>query len=320
MKRSVVVPLDGSDFSEAALPMGRLLAQLTGAELHLVHVMQTPAVSALHPEDRLSFETQLQRQAFLYVDELAAAERAKGSVPVACELLAGERGVAPALCEYAVRARARWIVLTTHGVGGVSRLVMGSVAEALSRMARTPLMLLRPWDVTGSLAPAERRFKWILVPLDGSPEAEAALAPASELARATGAALSLVQIVPSVGEADSRIGRAAGGATRPDTEAALYLERLAERLGKEGVEAQSWVVANVDPAAGILTAAVERSADLIVMATHGRGGIERVILGSVADDVLRKTTLPLALVRPERRTGRVAIEEILAPAKASAGA
>ena len=167
MSRPVVVPLDGSDFAEAALPMGRLLARLTGSEMHLVHAMRTPAVSAFHPEDRLSLEDRIRRQAQRYVDDLAQRERARGVAPATGTLITDERGVAPALSEYAARADACWIVLTTHGAGGISRLVMGSVAEALSRRATTPLMLVRPWDVTGDLAPGERRFRWILVPRAG---------------------------------------------------------------------------------------------------------------------------------------------------------
>jgi nucleotide-binding universal stress UspA family protein len=305
MSRAVVVPVDGSDFAEVALPMGRLLARLTGSELHLVHVLRTPAVNAFHPEDRLSLGARIHGQACAYVERLAAGERARGGAVAVGAVIADDRGVAQALSDYAARVDARWIVSTTHGAGGVSRLVMGSVAEGLSRSAATPLIFVRPWDVTGDMASAERRFRWILVPLDGSREAEAALPPAEELARATGASLALVRIVPAGPFAwafgDAREAGAPSAATRSAAEAALYVERVAARVRERGVGTQSWVAANADPAAGILTAAVERNADAIVMSTHGRGAVGRALLGSVADEVLRKTTLPLALVRSEGR-------------------
>jgi nucleotide-binding universal stress UspA family protein len=312
MKGPIVVPLDGSDFAEVALSLGSLLAELTHSALHLVHVIRPPIASAFHPEEQLSAESAFRRAAFRYVEDVAAVERMRATVPVVCALLTNEHGVAATLSQYATEVSARWIVLTTHGAGGLSRLVLGSVADDLTRTSRTPLMFLRPWDVTAMMAPSERRFRWILIPLDGSREAEAALEPAAELARATRASLSLVQVVPPGQVSTPRAGTSASGGAVA-SEAALYLEGIVEDLRASRLSAESWVVANSDVAAGVLTAAVERSADLIVMATHGRHGLERVIVGSVGDEVLRKTTLPLALVRP-RALGAVLDEDFFSVA------
>jgi nucleotide-binding universal stress UspA family protein len=296
----VVVALDGSRFAEVALPLGRKLAEAMGGELHLVHVLGTPLPGAFHPEESLLFETHMRGQAGRYLEEQAAWQRSRGPLEVRTQLLPGEQGVAPALAEYAAQAGARWLVLTTHGAGGVSRMIRGSVADALARGARTPLLFVRPWDPTDSLEPGEPRLRWILVPLDGSEEAEAALAPAAELARAVRASLSLVRVVPPRAASGMRQRKRVGaGSTAIEREAAFYLEERVEELRERGVAAESWLVASANPAAGVLTAAVERGADLILMATHGRSGLQRALLGGVTDEVLQKATAPLAVVRPQ---------------------
>jgi nucleotide-binding universal stress UspA family protein len=299
MNGPVVVPLDGSSFAEVAVPMGRVLAEMSGGDLHLVHMMAVPVPGGFHPEEQLTLGEHVRSRSLRYLQEVAGPELSIAGRPPVTVQLEGTKGVARAIAEYASGVDASWVVLTTHGAGGLSRWLTGSVADGLARVATTPLLLLRPWDTTGNLAKGERRFRRILVPLDGSEESEAALAPATELARMFEAPVSLVRVVPPRATSGALHGvRLIAGTAGMEAEAGLYLEDKVEDLRLLGVGAEAGPVAHTNPADGILTAAVERGADAIVLSTHGRGGFERLVLGSVASEVLREARVPLVLVHP----------------------
>jgi len=153
------------------------------------------------------------------------------------------------------------------------------------------------------------KFAKLLVPLDGSALAETALPTAIQLAKEQGGSLSLVRAVEAWGvtsdvvEAEIRVVR----------EAEQYLAKLADLLranGYDRVDTSVWYGA---PARSIVDAASAHKADLIVMTSHGRGGISRLIMGSVAESVLRGTRTPILLLRaggagvspPDGRTQRV---------------
>jgi nucleotide-binding universal stress UspA family protein len=133
----------------------------------------------------------------------------------------------------------------------------------------------------------------ILVPLDGSALAEAALGPAMELARPSGATLLLVRTAETSVFPGADLVEAQVDVVR---EAEGYLARVADRLRRDGLHAEPSVWYG-PAAAGIVEAARRRSADLIVMSTHGRSGLGRLILGSVAESVLRGTATPILLLR-----------------------
>lgn len=133
----------------------------------------------------------------------------------------------------------------------------------------------------------------ILVPLDGSTFAEAALDKALEFA--DGATISLLRAA----EAETPGGESPEAQVASLREAQAYLRRIVDRLARRGlhrVEAHVWYGA---PATAIVEVARTEKVDLIVMATHGRGGLERLVLGSVADAVLRGTPVPVLVVRPQ---------------------
>jgi nucleotide-binding universal stress UspA family protein len=307
----IVVPLDGSSLADVAIPMARTLAERTGAELHLVHVMAPAVTDPFHPDEQPAMEAHVRRRSEGYLQRVAA--EGLGDMPVRTELLAAEGGIAAAIAAHARRERASWILLATHGAGGLSRWVLGSVADALVRTAGTPLFLVRPWDATGDLAEDETAIARILVPLDGSTEAETALGPAAGLARSFGAALDVIRVVaPRPHSAELHAITLKSGSEALDREADDYLEARVAALRKEGVTAEGWRVAHEDPAEGIRTAAVERGADVVVMSTHGRGGLARAVIGSVADRLLRRGVTILALVRPEE-SGRGGAQPAVGP-------
>ncbi len=141
----------------------------------------------------------------------------------------------------------------------------------------------------------------ILIPLDGSTLAERAIVQAEEIAKATGAELILIQVVqaplgktPEAGQAEEEKAFRENAA-----QARAYLSMVATRISGAGVRCR-FVVLEGAPAAGILAFAHDEDVDLIVMSTHGRSGISKVVMGSVAEKVMLTTKRPVLLVKPER--------------------
>jgi nucleotide-binding universal stress UspA family protein len=289
MYRSILVPLDGSPFGEHALPPALAIAQSAAAYLHLAHVHGVTRAHLLDTHSALRDRAR-ERE---YLDQTAQQLASRWDGPITTALLAGT--IALAVHDYAVERRADLVVLTTHGRGPLSRFWLGSVADRLVRWATMPLLLVRPHERAPDFAhpPALRR---ILIPLDGSALAERIFAAALELGRPQSATYTLLQVVePVVIEA---IGREEQGPQQAEAHAWAYLEGLAAGLRAEGLEVATDVVVAEHPAPAILAYAQQRAVDLIAVETHGRGGITRVLLGSVADKLLRGATTPVLLHRP----------------------
>lgn len=302
MLKSLLVPLDGSEFSERALPLACRLARTTGASLHLAHVHKA------HPPEHFLSSTQFHYEGLdlgeydahhrdeerAYLEELTT--HLEESTHADARLLEGP--VAEGIAAYADEVDADLLLVVTHGRAGIRRLWLGSVADALVRSTHLPLLLLHP--APGSEVPQE--VSWvdhILVPLDGSDLAAAILAPVREMARATGARVTLLHIVSSSAVIGTHILPMMPSDTLAAVErATAYLEKVVADLGEDGIEAEPLVVAHEVPAAAIQAVAAERGADLVAMATHGYGGLKRALLGSVASTVLAKSPLPLLLKRP----------------------
>jgi nucleotide-binding universal stress UspA family protein len=196
------------------------------------------------------------------------------------------------------------IVTSTHGRGAFARAWIGSVADALTRHATTPLILVHPPKSIDHAAVVSSP-RTILVPLDGSELSESALEKAIELGQLFGAAYHLSRIVPFpidirsdvvpfTVQLDEGVLRAAKLA------AAEYLEVHAGHLRWRGLLVTTSVAVDARPGRGILSEAAAVGCDMIVMSTHARTGLRRVVLGSAADEVLRHTHLPLMLHRPAK--------------------
>jgi nucleotide-binding universal stress UspA family protein len=282
----LLVALDGSPLAERSLPFARDLARLTRAELILLRAAFVRPPSSDPAGDQL----RAVREAQDYLDRLA--DRLGRDLPVECATPYGSP-----LEEIPEVARIRGVglvVLATHGRGGLGRLVLGSVADGLIRRTRLPLLLVRATLPLDGWPAGLRR---ILVPLDGSELAAAALAPAAALATLAGARLTLLDVVgPAIPELRAyEIAQLPEGDEALAEQSRIYLTRQADALREQGLEVETRVAFG-SPAAQIVAAASE-GADLIAMATHARGGLDRLVVGSVADDVLHTAPVPLLLVR-----------------------
>ena len=304
MLRSVMVPLDGSEFSESSLPLAGKVARLTGASLHLAHVHRP------YEPDDLLFTTPFQFE-HVSVAEYDAWDRdreerymagiadklTREGASVDTRVLDGTE-VAGELIDYADRVATDMIVMTSHGRSGMRRAWLGSVADEIIRRTSLPLIVIHPAEGRAE-SEGGISVRHILVPLDGSELAESVLGPASELARAAGARLTLARVVPAPDTFGDVSAAAGAGYVDALTEDALrYLEDKAAPLRMEGLTVATHVVAGVAPAPAIADLADRLDADLIAIATHGRGGIKRTVLGSVADRLLRSASVPILVMRP----------------------
>jgi nucleotide-binding universal stress UspA family protein len=294
MCRSILVPLDGSAFSEHALPLALSVARRSGAQLYLAHVLSGRGGLA----DMAERASAASRTAYL---ERVAQQIEKQSVraPI-MSILTGP--VAETLLEHARSVGCDLIVLTTHGRGALSRLWLGSVADVIVRRSPVPVMLVRPHQPTVTIDTKNTRLslRRILIPLDGSPLAEAIIEHSVHIGRIMDAEYTLLRVVdPSVlglSAQDENAGAATVAQPLKDR-AQAYLERQAEELRAQGLQVDAAVMVG-EPSACILDYARMHSIDLIAMATHGRGGFSLLLLGSVADKVLRGSSLPLLLYSP----------------------
>jgi nucleotide-binding universal stress UspA family protein len=219
-------------------------------------------------------------------------ERLAGLAPVRVTSALRDGPVAEALCAEAATAAADLVVMATHGRGPWSRFWLGSVADQLLRRLTVPVLLVRPRE-GGPDRAGEPVLRRVLIPLDGSDAAEQALRPATELGGLMQAEYTLLGAVEPFIVPDRRLGGNAVAGWNPELAqaaaagAAAYLEHMAGRLRARGLGVQVRVVVNRPAAAAILEEARAGVSDLIALATRGRGGSARLLLGSVADKVIR---------------------------------
>ncbi len=316
--RLIMVSVDGSDFSEAAIPYAHAVAQRSGARVHYTLVHEplpswVPKVEGQEPEEqaRNSEEGYL---AGLVEQATAAGITADGdliSAPTANALEEHavaqgftnqllNRPVAGALAMHAQERRADLVVLSTHGRGAIRRLWLGSVAEQLVWQIEQPVLLVKPPAPDGPKPSAE--FRNVLVPLDMSEKSEAMLGHASAIARLFGAKLTLLVVQGDPYAYGGMPGPLAAEAVAATVDAQVaaaesYLARTAERLSADGPEIATVVLNGDSPTSGILRTAEEEGCDLIAMSTHG-SGMRELLIGSVTARIIQRTTVPVLVGRP----------------------
>jgi nucleotide-binding universal stress UspA family protein len=305
----VMVPLDGSPFAEQALPLALTIARRIGAHLHVVRVRASLPLSGDDDSEAYVRATAAQIQSrlpakvrpWVLTDELGALQYPPPAPDAVAKTLAIH-----------AREHADLIVMSTHGRGGVKRAWLGSVADALLRIAPRPVLLVRPGDVTFSLAAdADRGITHILIPLDGSETAEHAIPVARELGKPLGARITLLRVTSPLAlqlSSDPADGYPLADPTSMGRRAAgHYLNGVAEPLRREGLTVDVRVVEQLSPAPAIVDFAKKHAVDLVVLTTTGGGSIRRVLLGSVADHVIRKGETPV-LVCNTRHADSAAVD------------
>jgi nucleotide-binding universal stress UspA family protein len=299
MYRSLLVPLDGSAFAEHALPFAASIARRAGAALQVVHahVPVTNLYISSELVGDLTLDATIRENEVAYLD--GVVKRLAENIPVRASRTLVDGLIAGALHEQALAVGADLVVMATHGRGPLSRFWLGSVADTLVRRLPMPILLVRPQEETPNLA-TDVTVRRILIPLDGSDLAEQILEPATELGCLTQAEYTLIRVVePFVPPPHQLPGPLFDQLAR---EAQTYVDGVAERLRGRSLRVETHVVMNRFAATAILDEARVHATDLIAMKTHGRGGLARLLLGSVADKVLRGALTPVLLHRPLAKT------------------
>ena len=321
MFKRILVPLDGSELAEHALPVAARLARASEGVLVLLRVAaipienqpgKTPAQTYGEKAIEKGLDTALE-----YLESIAGSNELV-NIDIEAEALVG--ALAPTILSCAQSLQADMIVMCSHGYTGLKRWSMGSVTQKVVRQSPVPVLVVRE----DSILPAETQSGaehplTALVTVDGSTLAEAALEPAAQviaaLAAPAPAQLHLVEVVsvlPSYGRLRSQAPFDAELREEERQKAEAYLKSVMDRLhetisGELNLTVTSSVLVETDVAETILTVAEQPehvkggnvpTCDLIAMATHGRGGLPRWLLGSVTERVMHTTKLPLLVVRP----------------------
>jgi nucleotide-binding universal stress UspA family protein len=328
MFKTIIVPLDGSRRAEAALPVARRIAQHTGATLVLVRIVSFlseywPATVTTYPSlAQAVVETDL-AEANAYLETIASLDELVG---ITVRTTAQFGPPAPTILAVAIAYQSDLIVLCSHGTAGMIHWMMGSVAEKIARHAMIPVLVVREagthlGEPLMDLAQPLR----MLIPLDGSDGAQAALEPGANMLRALAApgqksALHLARVCQApVGDHETPEQLARDG---NELEQARGFLRQTARQIREGVLAPSiaehslpvtWsLLLDTDIADALLRVAEQGEdtagagtfggCDLIAISTHGRSGFRRWMLGSITERILHATRRPILIVHPPEPT------------------
>lgn len=314
MKDYILVPLDGSALSEAILPHAVAVAQANKSALLLLQVLEPvfePIFGAIglpeyvEEEELVEMRDEQFASIHLYLEKVASQLRA-GGLEVYTKVIEGNHPATQILWESEHDPLLSMIAMTTHGRRGVLHWLFGSVAVEIVQVTPRPLLLLRPQESDSSFSMQHFKvahYQNIVVPLDASPFAEQALDQASELALALNAHLHLISIIPFPHilpvhihmEKEPQVLMKALQ-QRELERRTRYLMQKANDLREQGLRVQT-EIASGHPAEEILRISRQHQQTLLVMTTHGRSGLRRILLGSVAMKVVQEAHVPVLLLR-----------------------
>jgi nucleotide-binding universal stress UspA family protein len=302
MYEVIMVPTDGSGFDREAIRVALRIAERTDAKVKLVRVLATGSFFGMAAAaEGTAIAAELVKserdRALSELYALAAECRATSNADISVDLHAGP--VAEVLEGYTRRNEVDLIVISTHGRSGISRLSLGSVTDSLIRHTTIPVLVVKP--PTSYLNPRViEGFRRIVVPLDGSTLAEQILPRVLTLAKLEEAEITLLNVLITHSYSQKEI---------PDSNlpwwdedislAQEYLFRIAGKLRRNGVAVTTDIVIGDNVASAIGDFAGREKADLIAIATHGRGGLARMLRGSVADAVMHSSRLSMLVFKPD---------------------
>ncbi len=292
MFERILIPLDGSGLAEKALPYGEELGKRLGSEIVLFHVREPG-------------HEQQQNMHKIYLDGMAetlARKIREGAPNVKAKVTARIEVGDPHqnICNLVEKNDIGLIIMTASGGSGVKPAILGSVADHICRTMPTPVMLIRPQD-TPPIEGKQQLINRIFLPLDGSDLSKLALPVAEELAAQLKIPITLFQMAQMIiPYADDMSGTTFVDYASLDKELAdlvnAQIIALEKELTAKGLSVTHNVTLGRDAAGDIIELSKKTGADLIIMSTHGRSGLGRWVLGSVAEKVLRHGELPLLMV------------------------
>jgi nucleotide-binding universal stress UspA family protein len=297
MYQKILVPLDGSQVAERVLPYARSLAAVAGLDVELLHAVDPEIVATYSDPNHGRYvdivKATLKEEGLRYLHGVARSFAATSKVDCAAEF-----GAPADLIVSQAGRPGTLITMATHGRSGLRRWLLGSVAEKVIQTAANPLLLVRASDETKTAPPA---FKTVIVPLDGSVRSEQALPHACEMAGRLDLEVILLRVytIPVMGFAaeDYYTPSLEQILEKAKEEARSYIDEKAAELKRAGIKRVSARFLEGESADQIIELARKSPGSLIAMSTHGRSGIERLVLGSVTSRVVRHSGEPVLVVR-----------------------
>lgn len=296
MYEKILVPLDGSEVAQIALPYAEKLAKSLGSQLILIYVSESDEdrYHHMHQFYLQQMSETIKREAESFQDR-----QSTGTIRVDSVILVGDP--AEEIVEYASKQDIGLIVMSTHGRSGIKRWAMGSVADKVLRATRQPIALIRAKGARPDMLGERNILSKILVALDGSKESASIIPYIAELASKIRAEVILLQVIAP----DYHIYAAGGPEYGVYAEQQIesmkkfardYLEEILVKLKQKEIAAKAEIILGT-AAETIINFADQANVGLVAMTTHGRSGVSRWAIGSVAERVLRVGNTPLLLVR-----------------------
>jgi nucleotide-binding universal stress UspA family protein len=302
MYKVIMVPTDGSGFDREAIRVALRIAARSEAKVRLVRVLATGSFFGMAATTEGAvvapdFVLSERERALSELYALAAECRATSKADISVDLHAGP--VNDVLQGYARRNDVDLIVISTHARSGLSRLSLGSVTDSLIRHTTIPVLVVKP--STSYLNPqVSDVFRRIVVPLDGSSLAEQILPRVLTLAKLEDAEITLLNVLVPQSYSQKEIADPSLPWWDKDISVAQsYLFRIAGSLRRTGVPVTTDIVISENIAGAIGDFSSREKADLIAIATHGRGGLNRVLHGSVADAIMHSTRMSMLVFKPD---------------------
>jgi nucleotide-binding universal stress UspA family protein len=294
MFEKILLPLDGSELAETAIPYVRDLAGQLKAEVNLIHVCSPEHASFTHMH-----QIYLDHQADALRREIQEVWGPSLNPVLKSEVVTGEP--AKTIMEYVQRNSISLVAITTAGSSGIRVWAMGSVADKVVRNLDIPTLLIR---VKAERMPKEKGIiKRILLPLDSSDASKIAMPYALDLAKKLNASITLFSMAQTVYSRNMDSMGAGVGVNWDAIDSATekytneYLQSVVDTMKADGISANHVAVLGIDAANEILELEKKIPADLVVMATRGRSPVARWAFGSVAEKVLREGKTPLLVIR-----------------------
>lgn len=302
MFRKILVPLDGSRLAQSALPYALALADATHAAVTLLAVI--PPAGELREYD-LRYDAAMETSAFADADaalDTFAQPFRRADRHLDTHVAVGDP--ADEILRHVDQVRSDCIAMATHGSGGILHWAFGSVARKVLTAATVPMLIVRPG---AEPAHPERpaTIRRILVPLDGSARAEQVLPLVAALAPPLGASVTLARVLHTPGSGDAftytpAMTQAYFDRTVREWRAATrrYLDRVGDRLAQVGIPVET-LLREGHAANTLVDLLANGGYDLVAMTTHGRAGMKRWVLGSVAERLVESSHTPVLLIRSE---------------------
>jgi len=320
--KQILVPLDGSTRAERSIPVAAHIARATDGTVVLVRIATLPFTyspylgSAKYSDEVIEADL---REVEIYLNTLANSEPLAGIKTITKAIFGS---AAPEILSTANSYNIDLIVMTSHGNTGVKRWMLGSVAQKIARYSAMPVLVLHEKGPLPMGPHLGTRLLRALVPLDGSTLAKAAIEPAAQLVAAISppgqGTLHLMQVVKPPATAELRAASDYGSIESLEGNklhrAKSYLKSITAQLRDSPLAhlnlSITWSVAVAQDVAHAIIQMAENGedaegagafgrCDLIAIATHGRGGLQHWVMGSITERVLGATKLPILIVRPE---------------------